>query len=110
MSKQITILQENLPPLVFDDNDKRDLEEYTKELSSLLSSNNVVVLHTSSCSIITRPHKIISVIVKNLNKKLKTSKEQVDEIKEEIVDIIKDDVVNSVSEKEGDIFEEEVKD
>jgi len=64
MTKQITILQENASPIVVDDRDDRDLDEYTLELSRLLESNNVSIVKTSSCSVIIRPNKIASIVVR----------------------------------------------
>ena len=68
MKMEITILQENMSPLVITDNDDRNLESYTISLSKILDSNNVVMLHTTSCSVIIRPHKINSIIVRYLEK------------------------------------------
>ena len=64
--KQITIIQENASPLVVDDSDDRDLNEYTAEMAKLLETNNVSIIHTSSCSVITRPNKVTSIIVREL--------------------------------------------
>ena len=64
MRKEITILQENASSIVIDDNDDRDLDEYTSELSRLLESNNVSIVKTSSCSVIIRPNKIASIVVR----------------------------------------------
>jgi len=64
MRKQITIIQENSSPLVIDDRDDRDLNEYTAEMAKLLESNNVSIIHTSTCSVITRPSKVTSIIVR----------------------------------------------
>jgi len=66
MTKQITIIQENASPLVVDDRDDRDLQEYTTEMAKLLETNNVSIIHTSSCSVITRPNKVTSIIVREL--------------------------------------------
>ena len=63
-TKQITIIQENASPLVIDDRDDRPLKEYTDEMSKLLENNNVTIIHTSSCSVITRPSKVTSIIVR----------------------------------------------
>lgn len=68
MKKEITIMQENASPLVVTDSDERDLNTYTSDLSKLLENNNVTLLHTTSCSIIIRPHKINSIIVRSLEK------------------------------------------
>ncbi len=64
MTKQITIIQENTAPIMLEDNDGRSVDEYVTELSKLLESNNVSIIHTSSCSVITRPNKVTSIIVR----------------------------------------------
>lgn len=64
MKKQITIIQENAAPIIFEDSDDRSINEYTTEMSKLLESNNVSIIHTSSCSVISRPNKITSIIVR----------------------------------------------
>ena len=64
MKKQITLIQESASPVVFDDSDDRSLDEYTKEMARLLESNNVSIIHTSSCSVITRPNKVTSIVVR----------------------------------------------
>jgi len=64
MAKQITILQESAAPIVIDDSDDRTLDDYTLELSKLLENNNVSILKTSSCSVIIRPSRIASIVVR----------------------------------------------
>jgi hypothetical protein len=67
MKKQVTILQENSSPLIVDDVDEREIGEYTDSLAKILENNNVTLLHTTSCSIIIRPHKITSIVVKDMS-------------------------------------------
>jgi hypothetical protein len=79
MTKQITIIQENASPLVVDDSDDRHIKEYTKELSTLLESNNVSIVETSSCSVIIRPNKIASIIVREFPSATEDSPEKLKE-------------------------------
>lgn len=68
--KEITIFQENIKPLIINDfEDDINLDDYVKDLSHLLESSNVTILKTSAISIILRPSKINSVIVKNIPEK-----------------------------------------
>lgn len=76
MKKQVTILQENSSPLIIDDTDDRDLKQYTSDLAKILENNNITLLHTSSCSVIIRPHKITSIVVKDLSPEQHTSMAQ----------------------------------
>lgn len=64
--KEITILQENAPQIILEDSDESDanIVEYMKKISSILKSNNVTILHLSSGSVVLRPNKITSIVVK----------------------------------------------
>jgi len=63
MKKIIKILQSNVEPLIIEDNDETDLNEYIQNLSKLLSVGNVTILETSGSSHIIRPQKIVSITV-----------------------------------------------
>lgn len=63
--KKITIFQENQSPIIIDDINSDNIETYTNGLSNIFNSANVSILHTSSCSAIIRPSKIISIVVKD---------------------------------------------
>lgn len=75
MKKIIKILQENIEPLIIEDENDEDINLYISNLSKLLSIGNVTILETSSSSLIIRPHKIVSIIVTQDNKAPKKSKE-----------------------------------
>ena len=62
--KTVTIYQEGADPIIVDDNDDEELVLYTKKLSSMFEHNNISILQTKFTSVITRPSKIISVVVK----------------------------------------------
>jgi hypothetical protein len=93
--KQITIYQKDCVPIVFGDQDASHVSEYTKELVKLLESNNISVLHTSTCSVIIRPSKITSIHVcdfdegkreaLSLDEKENNSKEEITEEFEGII-------------------------
>lgn len=65
--KRITIYQRNNIPMTVEDSDDSPINEYSKELVSLLENNNVTILHTSTCSIIVRPDRISSIHVCSVN-------------------------------------------
>jgi hypothetical protein len=91
--KQIIIYQEGTAPIVVMDDDDKPLEEYSREISSLLESNNISILHTSTCSTILRPNKISSISVsdsnapgiENITGKQEAKKEEKEEIQEDII-------------------------
>jgi len=96
MRKQITIIQENASPLVVDDRDDRDLKEYTTEMSKLLESNNVTIIHTSTCSVITRPNKVTSIIVREIpsaDDDLSKENQKMEEVTEQKEDSSEDGII-----------------
>lgn len=96
MKKQITIIQENSSPLVIDDSDEKELKQYTDDLAKLLENNNITLLHTTSCSVIIRPHIINSIIVRELDRPPsdQTETNQTEEITEDIVTDSEDGIVS----------------
>jgi len=98
--KEITIFQENNPPILFTDEDKSDIVDYRNQLLNLLEAKNVVVLETSSGSIIIRPHTINSIKVTeifdslepldNSAQEVDKNEEQIEKIEEPQEDVITD--------------------
>lgn len=79
-------MQVHSSPLIITDSDERDMKTYTTDLSKILESNNVSILETSSCSVIIRPHKINSIIVRTLESPAEETKQEepIEETTEEI--------------------------
>jgi hypothetical protein len=89
--KQIIIYQDGGSPILIKDDDKTPIEEYTRKTSSLLESNNVSILHTSTCSTIIRPSKISAITVEDIDTENFELGQQQETAKEEIQeDIISD--------------------
>ena len=61
--KNVTIYQEGAEPIFINDDDEEDLVSYSKKLSSILENNNISILQNKFTSVITRPSKIISIVV-----------------------------------------------
>jgi len=94
MKKIIKILQKNVEPLLIEDNNEDDLNEYVLNLSNLLSVGNVTILETSSSSIILRPHQITSIIVtEEGTRKRKYTKRKVKPKDESKKDTIQEDII-----------------
>jgi len=98
-SKQITIFSANTVPIIIEDQSSENLNVYSQELTKLLESNNVSILHTSSGSLIIRPNVISAIIVsEDKSDKMKHQKmfqKKDDKIKKKTIvdqtqDIIKD--------------------
>jgi len=67
--KTVTIYQEGIAPIVVNDNDDTELVSYTKELSSMFENNNISILQSKFTSVISRPSKIISILVEEQERK-----------------------------------------
>lgn len=61
--KIITINSMNTAPIQVIDEDDKNIENYSSELSKLLESNNVSILHTTTCSVIIRPNIISNIVI-----------------------------------------------
>lgn len=61
--KNVTIYQEGAEPIFINDDDEEELVSYSKKISSILENNNISILQTKFTSVITRPSKIISIVV-----------------------------------------------
>jgi len=62
--KIITIHQEGAKPIIIEDDDDKELSLYINELTSIMENNNISILQTKFTSVIIRPSKIISIVVK----------------------------------------------
>lgn len=72
--KTVTIYQEGIEPIVVNDNDNTELVSYVKKLSSMFENNNISILQTKFTFVISRPSKIISILVKEQEVKEKPVK------------------------------------
>jgi hypothetical protein len=63
------------------DSDSLPLDEYSKQISSLLESSNISILETSTGCLILRPSKIsgISILEEKLTKESKKSQTKIEE-------------------------------
>jgi hypothetical protein len=96
--KRVIIFQENAPPAELHDPDEKDLEEYTKDLQTILESGNITQLTTPNSSLIVKPSKITSILVNEYDlpsedevmEKLQVQEEVKEKKKEEDIDIVTD--------------------
>ena len=94
MKKIIKILQTNVEPLIIEDQDDSELNEYTQKLSKLLSVGHVTILETSDSNHIVRPHQIVSIsIIEEGVKKRKYTKRKTKDKAEIKKDIIQEDTI-----------------
>jgi len=94
MKKIIKILQSNVEPLIIEDIDDTELDEYTQNLSKLLSVGNVTIIETSESSHIIRPQKIVSITVTEEGKpKRKYTKKKIVKKEESIKEKTQEDII-----------------
>ena len=78
-------------PITLIDDDNSNLNEYSKKVSDILESKNVVILSVSSGSLVIRPHTITSILISD-DEEIKPNEEIDDSLdeekKEEPIDII----------------------
>lgn len=86
MKKFIKLIQENVDPVIIEDENDEDLNEYTLKLSNLLSVGNVVILETTTTNAILRPNKITSIVIWEEGKVKRTYKKKDSVMKEVVTD------------------------
>ena len=94
MKKIIKILQSNVEPLIIEDQDDTNLNEYIQNLSKLLSVGNVTIIEASDSSHIIRPQKIVSITVTEEGKpKRKYTKKKDIKKEEPKIDKVQEDTI-----------------
>ena len=94
MKKIIKILQMNAEPLIIEEQDDSDLNEYTQKLSKLLSVGHVTILETTESNHIVRPQKIVSIsITEEGTRKRKYTKRKVKSKDEPKKDAKQEDII-----------------
>jgi hypothetical protein len=62
--KQLEIIGKQNQKLSLQDNDNTPIELYIRKLSEILTTKNIIILHTTSSSLLIRPSDIFSIEVK----------------------------------------------
>lgn len=92
--KEIIIYQDGGAPIIIRDDDSKPLEEYSREISALLESNNISILHTSTCSTIIRPSKISSISVSEIDTHEVSGVQKMEKVKEKTEEEIQEDIIS----------------
>jgi|APSaa5957512576_1039674.scaffolds.fasta_scaffold169606_1 hypothetical protein len=74
-------------PIILTDDDDSDLSEYSKKVSNVLESKNVVILNVSSGSLVLRPHTVPSILISD-DKEIESIS-----LPEESIDFISEDII-----------------
>lgn len=74
--KRIVIYQENIEPLVLNDDSNEQISLYTEKVSQILKSTSIVTIQTSDKIAIVRPSKIISISVCELDEEIENKIEE----------------------------------
>ena len=96
--KLITIFQDGGQNIIINDNDNSNLQEYSKNISSLLEFSNISILHTSNSSTILRPSKILSIHVDEI----KDTKQEKYELEPGNVVANEEQQIDIITDKDGD--------
>ena len=95
--KVIEILQKDCrEKVILKDNDNSDIITYTKDLTKLLKSTDVVILTTTSGNAILRPQHVISILVSEETEQI-IQPQPKEELKIEENSIIEQQIEDSIS-------------
>ena len=74
--KRIVIYQENIEPIILNDDDNSQISSYVENLSKILDLKRIVTLQTTYKLLILRPSKIVSISVSESNEEIKNRIEE----------------------------------
>lgn len=74
--KRIVIYQENIEPLILNDDSTEQISLYTEKVSQILKSTTIVTIQTSDKVVVVRPSKIVSISVCELDEKIENKIEE----------------------------------
>jgi hypothetical protein len=74
--KRIVIYQENMEPIILNDDDNTDISSYVENLSKILDLKRIVTIQTTDKVLITRSSKIVSISVSETNEKIENRIEE----------------------------------
>jgi len=74
--KRIVIYQENIEPIILNDDDNSQISSYVENLSKILDLKRIVTLQTTDKLLILRPSKIVSISVSESNEEIKNRIEE----------------------------------
>ena len=74
--KRIVIYQENVEPIILNDNSNEQISSYTENISKIFNSTRIITLQSSDKVVIIRPTKIVSISVCELQEKIENKIEE----------------------------------
>jgi hypothetical protein len=74
--KRIVIYQENIEPIILNDDDTSQISSYVEDLSKILNLKRIVTIQTTDKALIIRPSKISSISVSEINDKIENRIEE----------------------------------
>ena len=80
--KRIVIYQENIDPIILNDDSDEQISSYIDKLSVIFNASKIITIQTSDKIVIVRPSKVVSVSVTE-------SEEKIENVIEE--DVIRDE-------------------
>lgn len=74
--KRIVIYQENIEPIVLNDDDNTQISSYVEDLSKMLDLKRIVTIQTTDKILIIRPSKVTSISVSESDEKIENRIEE----------------------------------
>jgi|ADurb_Ile_02_Slu_FD_contig_81_618417_length_679_multi_1_in_0_out_0_1 hypothetical protein len=74
--KRIVIYQENIEPIVLNDDDNSQISSYVENLSKLLDLKRIVTIQTTDKALVVRPTKIVSISISETDEKIENRIEE----------------------------------
>jgi len=74
--KRIVIYQENIEPIVLNDDDNTQISSYVENLSKMLDLKRIVTIQTTDKVLIVRPSKVTSISISEIDEKIENRIEE----------------------------------
>ncbi|MEN6294224.1 MAG: hypothetical protein ABFD07_19705 [Methanobacterium sp.] len=74
--KRIVIYQENIDPIILNDDSDEQVSSYVDKLSIVFNATKITTIQTSDKILIVRPSKVVSISVSELDEKVENSIEE----------------------------------
>jgi hypothetical protein len=74
--KRIVIYQENVEPIILNDDDNTQISSYMENLSKILNLKRIVTIQTTDKALILRPSKVSSISVSEIDEKIENRIEE----------------------------------
>jgi hypothetical protein len=74
--KRIVIYQENVEPIILNDDSTEQISSYTENISKIFSASKIVTIQATDKVVIIRPTKIVSISISECEEKIENKIEE----------------------------------